>query len=78
MDDEQFDQQSLAIQRRAASYGIVTHQRGLDIIDTTGWVIFGEIYVCIFPDNAQVVRKQPRVMVPVHQVVSISLEGDDS
>ncbi len=70
------DTQLIAAQRASAQYGVVTHERGLEILDTSGWILFGGSYVCIFPDNTQLATDQPRVVVPFARVVVMSLEGD--
>lgn len=77
MDESFFREQMLAQQKSVANFGVITHERGLDLIETSGWIIFGTDFACVYPDNAELIHHQPRVIIPLHRIVTCSVEGKD-
>lgn len=72
---EWIDAQALQRQRQIAAFGVVTYERGLELIEASGWIIQTGEAVCLYGDNAALAHHQRRTVIPIHRVVSITLDA---
>lgn len=65
------EQELLEYQKIQTFAGTVTHERGLDVEESSGFIVMSSNFVVVFGDSNTLVRDQHRVLIPYHRVIKV-------
>lgn len=71
--------QILALQHQRSHQieGKVIHEKGLDVVETSGYIYMVSNWAVVYGDESRLAGEQKRVMIPAHRIVMVDVEPDE-